>query len=109
MKQNLLGGFVVVLLVSFLALGCGVVCGINHVGENYCKQILPTSLTSPLDTINCIHEDNFVANNITVQLNIPKTIVSTTPKTNYTNNSNNTTTNNTYTGNHTYNSTNSNI
>lgn len=119
MKDSVKGGFVVVLMVTILALGCGIVFGMNHVGEDVSRAILPTSLTESSHTINVINEESFTANNISIKnpqkntyinnnntnvtktnnINNNKTLNNTVNtshnNTTYQNNTNNNTTNNT--------------
>lgn len=118
MKDSVKGGFVVVLMVTILALGCGIVFGMNHVGEDVSRAILPTSLTESSHTINIINEESFTANNISIKnpqkntytndnnTNVTKTninsnktsnntINTTHDNTTYQNNTNNNTANNT--------------
>lgn len=106
MKRKSYGGIVVILFICILAFCCGTIGGMLHIGEDYSKEILPISVSTPVDTVSVIDEQDFTANNITVQLYIPKPVVdtpvNTTPK-NYTNKTNTTPTNNTsYTDNSSY-------
>ena len=92
MKQNSYGGIVVILFVSILALCCGAICGMNNIGEDFSRQIIPTSVSTPVDVIQVIDEKDFEAKDITIKLYIPKPVV----KTNNTTVTNNTNTTYTY-------------
>ncbi|HII08167.1 MAG TPA: hypothetical protein HA355_01090 [Methanosphaera sp.] len=88
MKQNSYGGILVILLISLCALGCGAFCGSYHIGEEFSKQVLPSSMVTPVDVIGVIDEKGFEAANITIELYIPKPVTKTKTVTNTTNSSN---------------------
>lgn len=72
MKEKSTGGIIVVLFVSIIALGCGAFCGMNDIGEDFSKDILPTSLTSTSEYISPINESTFVPATIDSQKFYPK-------------------------------------
>lgn len=72
MKKKSTGGIIVVLFVSIIALSCGAFCGMNDIGEEFSKDILPTSLTSTSEYISPINESTFVPATIDSQKFIPK-------------------------------------
>lgn len=88
MKQNSYGGILVILIISLFALGCGAFCGSHHIGEDFSKQVLPASLVTPADVIGVIDEKGFEADNITIELYIPKPVTKKNTVTNTTNSSN---------------------
>ncbi len=88
MKQNSYGGILVILLVSLSALGCGAFMGSHHIGEDLSKQVIPTSLITPVDVVKVIDEDGFEAANITIKLYIPKPVTKKNNTSNTTNSSN---------------------
>lgn len=95
MKQKSYGGIVVILFICILAFCCGAVGGMFHIGEEFSKEIMPISVSTPIDTVSTIDEQDFEAKNITVQLYVPKPVVQNTTKTttrNYTNTTNKTNT-----------------
>lgn len=89
MEKSSYGGIVVILFICIIGIGCGAVFGSLHVGEEFSKQIIPTSVSTPVDTVSVIDEKNFVAENISVKLYIPKPVVKT--PTNVTKNTTNST------------------
>ena len=91
MKKSSYGGIVVILIVSLLALGCGAVCGMNHIGEDFSRQVIPLSVSTPVDVVQAIDEKGFEAEDITIKLYIPKPVVKKNNTTNTTNNTSNTT------------------
>lgn len=96
MKEKSTGGIIVVLFVSIIALGCGAFCGMNDIGEDFSKDILPTSLTSTSEYISPINESTFVPATIDYQKFIPKeNKVVQTNKTDNNTNKTTTTSNNT--------------
>ncbi|WP_461436331.1 hypothetical protein [Methanosphaera sp.] len=97
MKKSSYGGIVVILFVSILALCCGAICGMNNIGEDFSRQIIPTSVSTPIDIIQVIDEKDFEAKDITIKLYIPKPVVKTNNTT--TNNTNTTNTSSNYTNN----------
>lgn len=111
MNDSTKGGFIVVLLIAIIAFGSGAVFGMNNIGEDMCKQILPTSISTSPDNINTINEDSFTVQNISLQKddsNYTNTVdpVNTTDNINNTNNiTNNTNTANNKTTNTTNNTT----
>lgn len=72
MKEKSTGGIMVVLFVSIIALSCGALCGMNDIGEDFSKDILPTSLTSTSEHISPINESTFVPATIDSQKFYPK-------------------------------------
>ena len=96
MNEKSTGGIIVVLFVSIIALGCGAFCGMNDIGEDFSKDILPTSLTSTSEYITPINESIFVPATIDSQKFIPKeNKVAPTNKTDNNANKSTTTPNNT--------------
>lgn len=93
MKQNSYGGILVIFLISIFALGCGAFCGSHHIGEEFSREIIPTSLVTPVDVVKVIDEKNFKAENITLELYIPKPVTKKKVVTNNTTNSSNVTIN----------------
>lgn len=78
----------------------------NNIGEDFSRQIIPTSVSTPVDVIQVIDEKDFEAKDITIKLYIPKQVVKTNNTT--TNNTNTTNTSSNYTNNTSvYNRTNS--
>lgn len=75
MKQDSYGGILVILLVSLAALCCGAFCGSHHIGEDFSKQVIPLSLSTPVDVVHVIDEKGFEAENITISLYIPKPVI----------------------------------
>lgn len=63
----------------------------NNIGEDFSKQIIPTSVIMPVDTISVIDENNFAPDNITLKLSIPKKTVNTINTSNISKNYTNTT------------------
>ncbi len=88
MKQNTLGGLVVILFVCILAFSFGAICGTAHIGEEVSKEILPTSLTRSSDIIQVIDEKSFQPSNITVKFQTETTVKPVTKNTTYKNSSN---------------------
>ena len=91
MKKKSYGGLVVILFISILAFGCGALCGMCHIGEEFSQELVPFSVSTPVDTVSVINENDFTPTNISINLTIPKTVVYTTPSKNYTNYTKNTT------------------
>jgi hypothetical protein len=91
MKKSSYGGILVILIVSLLALGCGTICGMNHIGEDFSRQIIPLSVSTPVDVVQVIDENGFEAEDITIKLYIPKPVVQTKSNNNTTNTTSNTT------------------
>ena len=106
MKKSSYGGILVILFVSILALCCGVVCGMNHIGEDFSREIIPISLSTPVDVVQVIDEKGFEAEDITLKLYIPKPVIKTNISNNTTSTTSNTTNitkfNRTNTTNHSY-------
>lgn len=90
MKKSSYGGIVVILFVSLLAFGCGAVCGMNHIGEDFSREVIPLSVSTPVDVVQVIDEKGFEAEDITIKLYIPKPVVKTNNSTNTTNTTNTT-------------------
>ena len=90
MKKSSYGGIVVILFVSIFALCCGAFCGMNHIGEDLSKEIIPISVSTPVDIVQAIDEKDFEAENITIKLYIPKPVKKTNNTTNTTNSTNTT-------------------
>lgn len=88
MKQNTLGGLVVIFFVCILAFSCGAICGTAHIGEEISKEILPTSLTRSSDILQVIDEKSFEPSNITVKFQTETTVKPVTKNTTYKNSSN---------------------
>ncbi|RAP51524.1 MAG: hypothetical protein BZ138_04955 [Methanosphaera sp. rholeuAM270] len=85
MKQNTLGGLVVILFVCTIAFVSAAVFGMAHVGEDFSKEILPTSLTRSSDILQVIDEKSFEPSNITVKYQTKTTVKSVDKNTtNYT-------------------------
>ncbi|RAP44516.1 MAG: hypothetical protein BZ135_08310 [Methanosphaera sp. rholeuAM6] len=91
MKKSSYGGIVVIFIICVLAICCGTVAGSLHIGEDYSKELIPTSVSTPVDTISIIDEKDFQAKNITVKLYIPKPVVKKPVVKNDTNSTNQTT------------------
>lgn len=85
MKKKSYGGLVVILFISILAFGCGALCGMYNVGEEFSQELVPFSVSAPVNTVSVINEKDFTPTNISINLTIPKTVVYTTPSKNYTN------------------------
>ncbi|OED30724.1 hypothetical protein [Methanosphaera sp. WGK6] len=94
MNDSSKSGLIIILLVSLLAMSSGTVFGMNHIGETISKEIIPTSLTEPSNTLNVIKENSFEAKNITLNNSTNNsstnhttniTTYNTTNTTNYTN------------------------
>lgn len=91
MNQNTLGGLLVILFICIIAFGCGALFGMAHVGEEFSKEIIPTSLTRSSDVVQVIDEGSFEPENITVKFQtqtkvkpVNKTTNNTINKTNIT-------------------------
>lgn len=74
MKRKSYGGLVVILLVSIIAFGFGAVFGAAHIGEEFSKEILPTSLTTSSDIVQVIDEKSFEPANITIKFQTQTTV-----------------------------------
>lgn len=95
MKKKSYGGLLIVLIVCLLAFAFGAVAGMAHIGEDFCKEIIPTSLTRSSDVVQKIDEKSFQPENITVkfqtQTKVKQVAKNNTNQSyyNYSNNSNN--------------------
>ena len=89
MKKSSYGGLVVIFIICLLAICTGIVCGTLHLGEDFSKEVVPTSVSTPVHTISVIDENNFQAENITVSLYVPKPVVKKKVVKNNTNSSSN--------------------
>jgi len=63
----------------------------NHIGEDFSRQVIPISVSTPIEVIHVIDEKNFEAEDITIKLYIPKPVVKTNSSNNTTNTTSNTT------------------
>lgn len=86
MKQKSYGSLLVVFIVCIVAFGFGAVFGSAHIGEDFSKSILPTSLTRSSDIVQVIDEKSFEPENITVKFQTQTKVKQVTR--NYTNASN---------------------
>ena len=66
MKKKSYGGLVVILFISILAFGCGALCGMCHIGEEFSQEIVPFSVSTPVDTVSVINEKDFTPTNISI-------------------------------------------
>ena len=87
MVDNPKAAIMIIAVVSVMAFAVGCVVGSFHVGQDYCEQIIPTSLTSSDDTIKPIKETNTTMNVVSIkQPPAPKKTVTNYTKKNTTNN-----------------------
>ena len=87
MVDNPKAAVMIIAVISILAFAVGCVVGSFHVGQDYCEQIIPTSLTSSDDMIKPIKETNTTMYTVSIkQPQQQKKVTKNYTKTNTTNN-----------------------
>ncbi|MDO5824836.1 MAG: hypothetical protein Q4Q22_00470 [Methanosphaera sp.] len=87
MVDNPKAAIMIIAVISILAFAVGCVVGSFHVGQDYCEQIIPTSISSSDDMIKPIKETNTTMYNVSIkQPQQQKKVTKNYTKTNTTNN-----------------------